>query len=159
MPVGWPAPCSYHGGRMGPMGTAFDEMRGTDGAIRAAYKELADWLERPPPEVLNHRRREAELVFRRIGITFAVYGEAEAQERLIPFDVIPRILSGKEWATLEKGLKQRVNALNMFLRDIYHGRDILRANIIPDDLIFQNPVFRPEMNGQDVPHDVYVHMP
>ena len=72
--------------------------------------------------------------------------------------MIPRIFSGKEWTLLEKGLKQRVRALNMFLRDIYHGRDILRANIIPDDLIFQNPVFRPEMNGQDVPHDVYVHI-
>ncbi|HSJ41395.1 MAG TPA: circularly permuted type 2 ATP-grasp protein, partial [Xanthobacteraceae bacterium] len=96
--------------------------------------------------------------FRRIGITFAVYGDAEAQERLIPFDVIPRILSGKEWSLLEKGLKQRVRALNMFLRDIYHGRDILRANIVPDDLIFQNPVFRPEMNGQKVPHDIYVHI-
>ena len=92
------------------------------------------------------------------GITFAVYGDAEAQERLIPFDVIPRILSGKEWTRLEKGLKQRVRALNLFLRDIYHGRDILRAEVIPDDLIFQNPVFRPEMNGQDVPHDVYVHI-
>ncbi|MGL4260533.1 MAG: circularly permuted type 2 ATP-grasp protein, partial [Afipia sp.] len=96
--------------------------------------------------------------FRRIGITFAVYGEAESTERLIPFDVIPRILSGKEWTTMEKGLKQRVKALNMFLGDIYHNRDILRAKIIPDDLIFQNPVFRPEMNGQDVPHDVYVHI-
>src|SRR5205085_3799658 len=76
----------------------------------------------------------------------------------IPFDVIPRIISAKEWTLLEKGLKQRVRALNMFLRDIYHGRDILRANIIPEDLIFHNPVFRPEMNGQNVPHDVYVHI-
>ena len=67
-------------------------------------------------------------------------------------------MSGKEWAVLESGLRQRVRAFNMFLRDIYHGRDILRANIIPDDLIFQNPVFRPEMNGQSVPHDVYVHI-
>ncbi|MFX5180177.1 circularly permuted type 2 ATP-grasp protein, partial [Acinetobacter baumannii] len=90
-----------------------------------------------------YRRQEAELLFRRIGITFAVYGEAESTERLIPFDVIPRILSGKEWTTMEKGLKQRVKALNMFLGDIYHNRDILRAKIIPDDLIFQNPVFRP----------------
>src|SRR5438270_4449821 len=140
------------------MSAAFDEMNGTDGLTRAAYQELAGWLGKIPRDVLQQRRREAELLFRRIGITFAVYGEAESTERLIPFDVIPRILSGKEWAILEKGLKQRVNALNMFLRDIYHGRDILRANIIPDDLIFQNPVFRPEMNGQDVPHDIYVHI-
>src|SRR5206468_5501255 len=86
------------------------------------------------------------------------YGDAVAQERLIAFDVIPRIVSASEWSIIEKGLKQRVRALNMFLRDIYHGRDILRAIIIPDDLVFHNPVFRPEMNGQDVPHDVYVHI-
>src|SRR6059036_729951 len=140
------------------MAVAFDEMNGPEGDLRPAYQELSRWLKETPPHALEYRRQEAELLFRRIGITFAVYGEAEAQERLIPFDVIPRILSGKEWAILEKGLKQRVNALNMFLRDIYHGRDILRANIIPDDLIFQNPVFRPEMNGQDVPHDIYVHI-
>src|SRR5216684_3683338 len=140
------------------MAVAFDEMNGPGGDLRPAYQELSRWLKETPPDALEYRRQEAELLFRRIGITFAVYGDAEAQERLIPFDVIPRIMSGKEWAILEKGLKQRVRALNMFLRDIYHGRDILRANIIPDDLIFQNPVFRPEMNGQDVPHDVYVHI-
>ena len=140
------------------MAVAFDEMNEPGGDVRQAYQELSRWLKETPPEALEYRRHEAELLFRRIGITFAVYGEAEAQERLIPFDVIPRILSGKEWALLEKGLKQRVKALNMFLRDIYHGRDILRADVVPDDLIFQNPVFRPEMNGQDVPHDVYVHI-
>ncbi len=140
------------------MAVAFDEMNGSDGDLRQAYKELSLWLQETPPDALEFRRKEAELLFRRIGITFAVYGEAESTERLIPFDVIPRILSGQEWARLEKGLKQRVKALNMVLGDIYHGRDILRAGKIPDDLIFQNPVFRPEMNGQDVPHDVYVHI-
>ncbi len=140
------------------MAVAFDEMNGPAGDLRSAYKELALWLKDTPPDALEYRRKEAELLFRRIGITFAVYGDNESTERLIPFDVIPRILSGKEWTTLEKGLKQRVKALNMFLSDIYHARDILRAKIIPDDLIFQNPVFRPEMNGQDVPHDIYVHI-
>ncbi|KPF90636.1 hypothetical protein IP86_25485 [Rhodopseudomonas sp. AAP120] len=140
------------------MAVAFDEMNGPGGEPRRAYEELSRWLAETPPEALAHRRQEAEMLFRRIGITFAVYGDAEAQERLIPFDVIPRILSGTEWARMELGLKQRVRAINMFLRDIYHGRDILRADIIPHDLIFQNPVFRPEMNGQAVPHDVYVHI-
>ena len=140
------------------MAVAFDEMNGPDGALRPAYDELGRWLSETPPDTLDYRRKEAELLFRRIGITFAVYGEAESTERLIPFDVIPRILSGGEWTRLEAGLKQRVRALNLFLRDIYHERDILRAQIIPSDLIFQNPVFRPEMNGQRVPHDVYVHI-
>src|ERR1700749_420209 len=140
------------------MAVAFDEMNGPGDSLRPAYQELSRWLKERPPDALEYRRQEAERLFRRIGITFAVYGDAEAQERLIPFDVIPRILSAKEWALLEKGLRQRVKALNMFLRDIYHGRDILRAGIVPEDLIFQNPVFRPEMNGQDVPHDIYVHI-
>src|SRR5262249_26289655 len=75
------------------MAVAFDEMNGSDGALRPAYGELARWLNEVPPDVLDYRRREAELLFRRIGITFSVYGEADAQERLIPFDVLPRILA------------------------------------------------------------------
>src|SRR4029078_6298453 len=167
--------CDF-GGYSGYMAVAFDEMNGPDGDLRPAYQELSRWLKETPPDALGYRRQEAELVLRRLGITFAVYGDSEAQERLIPFDVIPRIMSAREWSILEKGLKQRgralnilprdidtrrtqrVRALNMFLRDIYHGRDVLRANIVPDDLIFQNPVFRPEMNGQAVPHDVYIHI-
>jgi uncharacterized circularly permuted ATP-grasp superfamily protein len=137
---------------------AFDEMSGYNGGVRPAYSELSHWLAEVPPDVLDYRRREAELLFRRIGITFAVYGEADAQERLIPFDVIPRIMSGAEWRLLEKGLTQRVNALNAFIKDIYHTREILRARIVPDDLIFRNPAFRPEMSGQNVPHDIYVHI-
>jgi len=135
---------------------AFDEMRGGDGAVRPAYAELASWLDGISPEGLLQRRREAELLFRRIGITFAVHGEAEAQERLIPFDVVPRILSGAEWGMLARGLEQRVRALNLFLKDVYSQREILRAGIVPEDLIFRNPLFRPEMNGQKVPHDLYV---
>ena len=84
------------------MVAAFDEMKGADGGVRPAYGELSRWLDEVPPDVLDYRRREAELLFRRIGITFAVYGEADAQERLIPFDVIPRIMSGAEWRLLEK---------------------------------------------------------
>ena len=109
------------------MSAIFDEMRGVDGGVRAPYDELSRWLKEVPPDVLDYRRREAELLFRRIGITFAVYGEADAQERLIPFDVIPRIISGPEWRTLEKGLTQRVKALNLFIKDIYGAREILEA--------------------------------
>jgi uncharacterized circularly permuted ATP-grasp superfamily protein len=137
---------------------AFDEMKGADGQLRPAYTALSAWLSEVPPDVLDHRRREAELLFRRIGITFAVYGEADATERLIPFDVIPRILAAAEWDLLRRGLEQRVRALNLYLRDIYGRREVLRAGIVPEDLVFQNPVFRPEMNGQKVPHDIYVHI-
>ena len=146
------------GGGVQPVRLAFDEMKGTDGEVRPAYAELAKWLGDVRPDVLEYRRKEAELLFRRIGITFAVYGEADAQERLIPFDVIPRILSATEWDTLRRGLEQRVKAINAYLRDIYGRREILRAGIVPEDLVFQNPVFRPEMNGQKVPHDIYVHI-
>jgi uncharacterized circularly permuted ATP-grasp superfamily protein len=138
------------------MGVAFDEMGGPDGTPRPAYATLARWLREVSAEELNFRLDEAEILFRRIGITFAVYGDAEEQERLIPFDVLPRILAADEWEKLSRGLEQRVRALNMFLADIYGKREILRAGIVPDDLIFQNPVFRPEMNGQAVPHGIYV---
>src|SRR5215213_1873545 len=140
------------------MSAAFDEMNGTDGLTRPAYQELAGWLSQVPPEVLQHRRREAELLFRRIGITFAVYGEAESTERLIPFDVVPRILAAREWETVKRGLEQRTKAINLYIKDIYTKREVLHAGIVPEDLVFQNPVFRPEMNGQKVPHDIYVHI-
>jgi uncharacterized circularly permuted ATP-grasp superfamily protein len=140
------------------MAVAFDEMTGADGTSRLPYGELARWLGEIPSDVLDYRRREAELLFRRIGITFSVYGEADAQERLIPFDVLPRILSSAEWDVLRAGLEQRIKAINLYIKDVYGRRDILRAGIVPDDLVFQNPVFRPEMNGQRVPHDIYVHV-
>src|SRR5436853_358586 len=140
------------------MGPAFDEMNGSDGALRPSYVELSHWLRDIPPDVLDYRRREAELIFRRIGITFAVYGDADAQERLIPFDVLPRILSASEWDFVRRGLEQRSKALNAYIRDVYGRREILKAGIVPEDLVFQNPVFRPEMNGQQVPHDIYVHV-
>jgi len=137
---------------------AFDEMRGSDGEVRPAYSALDAWLGTLPADFLDHRRREAELIFRRIGITFAVYGEAESTERLIPFDVLPRILAAEEWKALSRGLEQRVRALNAYIKDVYHRRDIIRAGIVPEELVFRNPVFRPEMNGQSVPHDIYVHI-
>src|SRR6059036_407069 len=138
------------------MAVAFDEMNIPGGDLRPAYQELARWLKETPPEALEYRRQEAELLFRRIGITFAVYGEAESTERLIPFCVVPRILAANEWETVKRGLEQRTKAINLYIKDIYSKREVLRAGIVPEDLVFQNPVFRPEMNGQSVPHDIYV---
>src|SRR3954470_16865773 len=138
--------------------TAFDEMSLADGAIRPAYSDLAKWLSTAPTDLLSHRRDEAELLFRRIGITFAVYGDKDGAERLIPFDIIPRILAASEWETLRRGLEQRVRAINMYIKDVYGKREVVRAGVVPEDLVFGNPAFRPEMAGQSVPHDVYVHI-
>ena len=140
------------------MGAAFDEMHGTGGEVRPAYAGLNAWLTATERSVIDYRRQEAELLFRRIGITFAVYGEDAAQERLIPFDVLPRILMAAEWMQLKRGLEQRVRAINLYLKDIYGARDILRAGVIPEDLVYQNPAFRPEMNGHRMPHDIFVQI-
>lgn len=140
------------------MAFAFDEMLGHDEQVRGTYAALNTWLRDQSPDLLEQRCQEAELLFRRIGITFAVYGETDSTERLIPFDVIPRILSSAEWDILHRGLEQRVRAINLYLNDIYGRRDILRAGVLPEEMVFQNPLFRPEMNGQRVPHDVYVHI-
>jgi uncharacterized circularly permuted ATP-grasp superfamily protein len=142
---------------------AFDEMgllgaKGDLSKVRPAYKELMQWLQNAPADLLATRRSQAELFFRRVGITFAVYGDAESTERLIPFDIIPRIITRPEWSILEKGLKQRVTALNMFLKDLYGPRECIKAGIIPADLIDRNPCYRLEMVGIKVPHDIYIHI-
>jgi uncharacterized circularly permuted ATP-grasp superfamily protein len=102
--------------------------------------------------------RDAERVFRKTGITFAVYGEEEAAERLIPFDIVPRIISGNEWRRLTQGIEQRVQALNAFLDDIYHRQEILRAGRVPRELIANNEAFLPEMIGLRPPGGVYTHI-
>lgn len=141
---------------------AFDEMNGLSNggpaAIRTAYESLKRWLDETPPQTFDARRSQAELFFRRVGITFAVYGDNEASERLIPFDVIPRVLVKSEWTFLERGLKQRIAALNAFLADVYGPQDCIKAGIVPADLIHRNPSYRIEMAGAPVPHDVYVHI-
>ena len=106
-------------------------MRGADAAVRAHYQDFADWLQRTPAAKIAQKRDEAERAFHRVGITFAVYGEDSGTERLIPFDIVPRIIPAAEWRTLEQGLKQRVRALNLFLHDIYHDHAILKAGVLP----------------------------
>ena len=140
----------------------FDEMYGGssigDGEVRGGYEALARWLSETPADLLDTRRRQAELLFRRIGITFAVYGDTDAEERLIPFDIIPRVLTRPEWTTLECGLIQRSRALNAYLADIYGPRDCLRAGVVPEELVLRNPQFRLEMVGHPPPHGVYCHI-
>jgi len=136
----------------------FDEMRLEDGSVRAPYLEVAKWLESVTSAQLERRRAEAELFYRRGGITFAVYGDTQGEERIIPYDIIPRILSAAEWAKLKAGLEQRIKALNAYLADIYGPREILKAGVVPADLVWRNPAYRPEMAGLAVPHGIYIHI-
>jgi uncharacterized circularly permuted ATP-grasp superfamily protein len=135
----------------------FDEMRSGD-ATRQPYAEYVQWFRDQDPARLRRKSVEAEMFFRRTGITFNVYGAAEADERLIPFDIVPRILSGREWSRLARGIEQRVRAINAFLHDIYHRQEILRAGRIPKELIAQNDAFLPQMIGVTPPGGVYTHI-
>jgi uncharacterized circularly permuted ATP-grasp superfamily protein len=139
-------------------GEPYDEMLDAAGAPRAHCAAYCSWLAAQPAERLAQKRAEADALFHRVGITFAVYGENAGTERLIPFDLVPRIIPAAEWAHLEAGLKQRVRALNAFIRDIYHGQDILRAGVIPPERILCNLQYRPEMQGVDVPGGIYAHI-
>jgi uncharacterized circularly permuted ATP-grasp superfamily protein len=136
----------------------FDEMLDAGLVPRAHYAAYADWLASMTPEQMAGKRAEADLIFRRIGITFSVYGEEGGTERLIPSDVVPRIISADEWERLEKGLIQRVTAINRFLADIYHGQEILKAGLIPEDQIVTNDQFAVAMIGTKVPRDIYAHI-
>ena len=132
---------------------------GAAGAMaRRHYREFANWLALQPPGLIAQKRAEAELIFQRVGITFAVYGDDAGKERLIPFDIIPRVIHAAEWAKLQAGLVQRVTALNKFLHDIYHGQAILKAGIIPAEQILNNAQYRPAMQGIDVPSGIYAHI-
>lgn len=136
----------------------FDEMLGFEGEVRAPYADYDQLLSTMDAETLKKKARDAEAFFRRTGITFNVYGETEADERLIPFDMLPRIISAKEWSTLAKGIEQRVKALNAFLHDIYHRQEILRAGRIPNHLITHNEAFLPQMVGVNPPGNIYTHI-
>ena len=133
----------------------YDEMRGAGGEVRAHFGPIAEWLAQTPAKRVAEKRREADLLFHRVGITFAVYGDAAGAERLIPFDTIPRIIPKPEWDLLANGLRQRTNALNRFLHDIYHEQEILKAGVIPADQVLKNPSFEPRMCGVDLPNQVY----
>lgn len=136
----------------------YDEMTVANGRVREHYRSFGDWLERTPADRIAQKRAEAERAFHRVGITFAVYGEDAGTERLIPFDLVPRIIPAKEWRVLEAGVKQRVHALNLFLHDIYHDQKILSAGVVPAERVLGNSEYRPEMTGMDVPGGIYAHI-
>jgi uncharacterized circularly permuted ATP-grasp superfamily protein len=140
----------------------FDEMHSGPEAVREHYRTYARWLAEQPAEVMRSRREEAEVIFRRVGITFAVYGakdeDGSGTERLIPFDLIPRVIDKQEWRDMEAGLRQRVTALNRFIHDVYHEQAILKAGIVPAEQVLHNSQYRAEMVGVDVPGQVYSHI-
>ena len=137
----------------------FNEMYNGDGAqVRPHYREFEHWLSQQALDMLERKRIEADLNFRRVGITFAVYGSDAGTERLIPFDIIPRIIPSAEWSQLHLGLRQRVKALNLFIHDIYHQQNIVKAGVIPAEQIFRNAQYRPEMQGINVPSDIYAQI-
>lgn len=136
----------------------FDEMIRADGSTTLPYDAYRNWFDAQDPSRLLLKSEEAEAFFRRTGITFNVYGQSEAQERLIPFDLIPRILSHREWRHLSKGIDQRVRAINAFIWDIYNRQEILRAGRVPKELIANNDAFLPQMMGFTPPGNVYTHI-
>ncbi|HYC38536.1 MAG TPA: circularly permuted type 2 ATP-grasp protein [Usitatibacter sp.] len=127
-------------------------------AVRPHYAAFAQWLAETPPTRIAQNRHAADLLFHRVGITFAVYGESSGTERLIPFDIVPHVIRAADWERLARGLRQRAAALNRFLHDVYHGQEILAAKKIPEHMVLRNAQFRREMVGVDVPGGVYAHV-
>ncbi|MFM5056406.1 circularly permuted type 2 ATP-grasp protein [Aeromonas caviae] len=136
----------------------YDEMLLTDNQFRDHYHAYLSWLHQTDEKSIERKREEADLLFRRVGITFNVYGDGDGAERLIPFDSIPRIIPAREWQHLDKGIRQRVTALNAFLHDIYHDQRILKAGVIPAAQILTNAQYQPCMQGVDLHRDTYVHI-
>lgn len=140
------------------MTAIFNEMEDKDRRVRGPYARLSEWLSSLKKADVDRASRAAEARFRRQGITFAVYGDDEAAERLIPFDIIPRVFAASEWRRLSAGIEQRVRAINAFIHDLYHRQEILRAGIIPEDVIINNAAFVPEMVGMTPPRGIYAHI-
>ncbi|MFQ2718375.1 circularly permuted type 2 ATP-grasp protein [Aeromonas caviae] len=136
----------------------YDEMLLTDNQFRDHYHAYLAWLHQTDEKSIERKREEADLLFHRVGITFNVYGDGDGAERLIPFDSIPRIIPAREWQHLDKGIRQRVTALNAFLHDIYHDQRILKAGVIPAAQILTNAQYQPCMQGVDLHRDTYVHI-
>ena len=160
----WPGICGRVFGRFSPSRkfsvsrTSYDEMQTPEGGIRPHYEAFAGWLARTSPARIAQKREEAERAFHRVGITFAVYGEDSGTERLIPFDIVPRIIPADQWKLLDRGLRQRVRALNAFLHDVYHEQAILAAGVVPRERVLGNAQYRREMQGMDVPGGIYAHI-
>ncbi|MGB5417693.1 circularly permuted type 2 ATP-grasp protein [Algibacter sp.] len=136
----------------------WDEMYNESSSFRLQYEEFIKYLEKTSPEKLTKKEDLSKQLFMSQGVTFTVYNDNEGIEKIFPFDIVPRILTAKEWNKIETGIKQRLKALNLFIKDIYNEQFIIKDGIIPGELIYSCPNFLREMKGVKVPHDVYVHI-
>jgi uncharacterized circularly permuted ATP-grasp superfamily protein len=141
-----------------PIGGVWDEMYGADSNVRDHYRKVIDYISKESADDLNKKEELAKSLFMSQGITFTVYNSGEGIEKIFPFDIIPRIITASEWAFVEKGIKQRLTALNLFLKDIYHNQFIVKDGIVPIDIIYSCPHFLREMYQLKVPYDIYVHI-
>ena len=132
----------------------FNEVYKND-KVRHPYTKIMDWANSLTKNIIVRKKNEAENLFKKIGITFSVYNNFDTSERLIPFDMFPRILSNSEWITISKGILQRSIAINAFINDIYHSAEIIKAKIIPEKLIYNNPAYEIKMVGFKVPKNIY----
>ncbi len=139
-------------------GEFYDEMFARPGRARPHYERLLQRFTELTKGEFDRKRDLAELTLLRQGVTFTVYNDAQGTERIFPFDLIPRIISAEEWKKIERGLEQRITALNLFLHDIYHGQSILRDGVIPKDYVWQAAHFRPEFMHFNVPRNIYIHI-
>jgi len=136
----------------------WDEMYISDNNLRDQYHKIINYLERESANDLNKKEELAKSLFMSQGITFTVYDSGEGIEKIFPFDIIPRVITALEWAFIEKGIKQRLKALNLFLKDVYSNQFIIKDKVIPAALIYSCPHFLREMYQLNVPHDIYIHI-
>src|ERR1700761_3094691 len=141
-----------------PIGGVWDEMDGSDGNLRDHYGKVIEYILGEKAGDFNKKEELAKRLFLSQGITFTVYNSGEGIEKIFPFDIIPRIITADEWAFVEKGIKQRLTALNLFLKDVYNNQFIIKDGIVPIDIIYSCPHFLREMHRLDVPYDIYVHI-
>lgn len=141
-----------------PINGVWDEMYGADNDVRAHYRKVIEYISKESSDDLNKKEELAKRLFMSQGITFTVYNSGEGIEKIFPFDIIPRIITAAEWAFVEKGIKQRLTALNHFLKDIYHNQFIVKDGVVPIDIIYSCPHFLREMYQLQVPFDIYIHI-
>jgi uncharacterized circularly permuted ATP-grasp superfamily protein len=141
-----------------PIGGVWDEMYGADSRVRDHYHKVIEYISGESSDDLNKKEELAKRLFMSQGITFTVYNSGEGIEKIFPFDIIPRIITAPEWAFIERGIKQRLTALNHFLKDIYHNQFIVKDGIVPIDIIYSCPHFLREMYQLQVPYDIYIHI-